>query len=99
MTNDLGAGHLSSVIRHPDKKNGARMSNRPWLAAYPQGVPTDIDTSAYGSLVQLMEESFQKYAARPAYVFLGKEFSYGQVDSLSRAFAAYLQGLGLVKGD
>lgn len=75
------------------------MSNRPWLGAYPQGVPPDIDPNQYGSLVQLMEESFQKYAARPAYSFMGKEVTYGETDSLSRAFAAYLQGLGLVKGD
>lgn len=72
---------------------------RPWLAAYPEGVPADIDPTQYGSLVQLMEESFTRYAARPAYVFMGKEVSYGETDSLSRAFAAYLQGLGLAKGD
>jgi len=75
------------------------MSNRPWLAAYPQGVPADIDAAQYASLVQLMEESFQKFAARTAYVFMGKEVSFGETDSLSRAFAAYLQGLGLAKGD
>jgi long-chain acyl-CoA synthetase len=75
------------------------MNNRPWLAAYPEGVPADIDASQYVSLVQLMEESFQKFAARPAYVFMGKELSFGETDSLSRAFAAYLQGLGLAKGD
>jgi long-chain acyl-CoA synthetase len=75
------------------------MNNRPWLSAYPQGVPADVDAGQYGSLVQLMEESFQKYAARPAYAFMGKEVSYGETDSLSRAFAAYLQGLGLAKGD
>src|SRR5215218_8787223 len=75
------------------------MDNRPWLGAYPQGVPADIDPSQYASLVQLMEESFQKYAARTAYVFMGKEVSYGETDALSRAFAAYLQGLGLAKGE
>jgi long-chain acyl-CoA synthetase len=75
------------------------MDTRPWLGAYPQGVPADISAAQYQSLVQLMEESFQKYAARPAYSFMGKEVSYGETDSLSRAFAAYLQGLGLVKGD
>ena len=49
------------------------MSNRPRLAAYSPGVPADTDASQYASLVQLMEESFQKFAARPAYVFMGKE--------------------------
>jgi long-chain acyl-CoA synthetase len=74
-------------------------SDRPWLASYSPGVPADIDPSQYNSLVQLMEESFQQFASRPAYSFMGKEVSYAQTDSLSRAFAAYLQGLGLAKGD
>jgi long-chain acyl-CoA synthetase len=74
-------------------------SDRPWLASYSPGVPADIDPSQYNSLVQLMEESFQQFAKQPAYTFMGKEVSYAQTDSLSRAFAAYLQGLGLAKGD
>ena len=72
---------------------------RPWLAAYPPGVPADIDPSQYTSLVQLMEESFQKYADRTAYSFMGKDIRFAEVDAASRAFAAYLQGLGLAKGD
>ncbi len=74
-------------------------ADRPWLGVYPAGVPADIDVAQYPSLVHLMEESFQKYASRPAYSFMGKELSFAQADSLSQAFAAYLQGLGLVKGD
>jgi long-chain acyl-CoA synthetase len=77
----------------------AANSDRPWLSSYSPGVPADIDPSQYASLVQLMEEAFTKYAARPAYSFMGKEQTFGQTDSLSRALAAYLQGLGLVKGD
>ncbi|WP_341909488.1 long-chain-fatty-acid--CoA ligase [Polaromonas sp. YR568] len=72
---------------------------RPWLSAYPPGVPTDIDASQYASLVALMEESFAKNASAVAYSFMGREVTFGQTDSLSQAFAAYLQGLGLVKGD
>jgi long-chain acyl-CoA synthetase len=75
------------------------MTDRIWLKSYPQGVPADINTSQYTSLVTLMEESFQKYASRVAYNFMGKDVTYAQTDSLSQAFAAYLQGLGLVKGD
>jgi long-chain acyl-CoA synthetase len=75
------------------------MRDRPWLAAYPQGVPADINPSQYSSLVGLMEESFQKYANRTAYSFKGKNVSFAQTDSLSQAFAAYLQSLGLVQGD
>jgi long-chain acyl-CoA synthetase len=75
------------------------MTDRPWLGSYPQGVPADIDPSQYLSLVALMEESFAKYADRTAYSFMGKDVSYGETDKLSRAFAAYLQGLALAKGD
>ncbi|PIF76267.1 long-chain acyl-CoA synthetase [Variovorax sp. 54] len=75
------------------------MTERPWLSSYPQGVPADIDASHYPSLVALMEESFTKYADRTAYSFMGKDVSYGETDKLSKAFATYLQGLGLVKGD
>ncbi|BEP63907.1 long-chain fatty acid--CoA ligase [Variovorax sp. V213] len=75
------------------------MTDRPWLGSYPQGVPADIDPSQYPSLVALMEESFTKYADRTAYSFMGKDVSYRETDKLSKAFAAYLQGLGLVKGD
>ena len=75
------------------------MTDRPWLGSYPQGVPADIDASRYPSLVALMEESFTKYADRTAYSFMGKDVSYADVDHQSRAFAGYLQGLGLVKGD
>jgi long-chain acyl-CoA synthetase len=74
-------------------------SNRPWLASYPAGVPADVDPSPYASLVQLMEESFRQYGERTAYSFLGKDIRYADTDALSRAFAAYLQGLGLAKGE
>ena len=73
--------------------------DRPWLKAYPPGVPTDIDASQYPSLVALMEESFKKHGSRVAYSFMGKDVTFGQTDSLSLAFGAYLQSLGLAKGD
>jgi long-chain acyl-CoA synthetase len=75
------------------------MTDRPWLSSYPQGVPADIDASQYPSLVALMEESFTKYADRTAYSFMGKDISYAETDRQSKAFAGYLQSLGLAKGD
>ncbi|MGX5663472.1 long-chain-fatty-acid--CoA ligase [Diaphorobacter nitroreducens] len=75
------------------------MTDRPWLGAYPQGVPADIDPMQYTSLVELMEQAFRDYADRTAYSFMGKETSYRETDALSRQFAAYLQSLGLVRGD
>ena len=72
---------------------------RVWLRSYPTGVPADIDSDQYPSLVALMEESFARYADRTAYSFMGKNISYRQTDDDSLALAAYLQSLGLTKGD
>ena len=75
------------------------MTDRPWLSSYPAGVPADIDASQYPSLVALIEESFGRYADRVAYSFMGKDVSYAETDQASRKLAAYLQSLGLAKGD
>jgi long-chain acyl-CoA synthetase len=74
-------------------------TGRPWLSAYPDGVPADVDETQYTSLVALMEESFSKYAERVAYSFMGKDVTFAQTDKLSQALAVYLQSLGLAKGD
>ncbi len=70
-----------------------------WLKQYPAGVPAEIDVAQYASLVALLEESFRKYRDLPAYRFMGKVVTFAQVDDASRALAAYLQSLGLDKGD
>jgi long-chain acyl-CoA synthetase len=72
---------------------------RIWLSSYPEGVPAEIDASQYDSLVSLMEESFSKYADRTAYSFMGQNIGYQETDAKSQAFAAYLQSLGLEKGE
>jgi long-chain acyl-CoA synthetase len=75
------------------------MTDRIWLKTYPEGVPADIDVNRYASVVDLMEESFKKYASASAYSFMGTEMTYGEVDELSQTFGTYLQSLGLVRGD
>ncbi|MFD1894238.1 long-chain-fatty-acid--CoA ligase [Ottowia beijingensis] len=75
------------------------MTERIWLADYPAGVPADIDPSQYPSLEALLENSFKQYADRTAYSFMGKDISYAETDAQSRALAAYLQSLGLARGD
>jgi long-chain acyl-CoA synthetase len=93
-------GRMTAPLIPDIPMNTATLSaDRPWLKAYPAGVPADIDTSAYSSLVALMEESFARHGSRTAYSFLGKDVSFAETDRLSLAFANYLQGLGLTKGD
>ena len=71
---------------------------RLWLRQYPPGVPADIDTSRCPSLVAMFEEGFNTFAAREACVCMGKSLSYGELDEISRAFAAWLQSRGLKRG-
>ena len=68
---------------------------RIWLKQYPPGMPTEIDASQYPSLVTLLEESFAKYSDRKAFICMDKAITYGELDTMSRDFAAYLQGTGL----
>ena len=75
------------------------MTDRTWLESYPPGVPADIDPTHYPSLVALMDEAFHQYAPRVAYSFMGRDITFAETEALSRALAAYLQGLGLSKGD
>lgn len=72
--------------------------DRPWLAAYPPGVPADIDPAIFPSLVDMIEATFQQYPTREAFVSMGRSLSYAILDEQSAQFAAYLQSLGLVKG-
>jgi len=69
-----------------------------WLKSYPEGVPHDIDVSAYQSLTQLLEESFRKNASRPFSVCMESWMSYGELDRLSAALGAWLQAKGLEPG-
>ncbi len=69
-----------------------------WLNAYPAGVPADIDPNQYRSLVHLLEESFQQYGPRKAYVCMGHSISYAQLDAYSRQLGAWLQSRGLKQG-
>jgi long-chain acyl-CoA synthetase len=69
-----------------------------WLKSYPDNVPAEIDPDQYRSLVQLLEESFQKFADRNAYVCMDKFLTYAELDDYSRRAAAWLQSRGMQKG-
>jgi long-chain acyl-CoA synthetase len=71
---------------------------RIWLDSYPPGVPALIDPSKYSSLVAMFEESFAKFRDRKAFICMDKVITYSELDEMSRAFAAWLQGKGLTPG-
>jgi long-chain acyl-CoA synthetase len=72
---------------------------KPWLKNYPAGVPANINADQYPNLAAFIETNLAKHKDCPAYHFMGKELSYGQIDKMSASFGAYLQSRGLKKGD
>ena len=77
------------------------MHAQPWLATYREnGIPATINADAYPSVVHMLEAAMTQYADKPAFRSFGQTLSYGEVDRLSSAFAAWLQHhLGVKKGD
>jgi long-chain acyl-CoA synthetase len=75
------------------------MKDFPWIRNYPEGVPAEIHLYDYHSLVDLFEQSCKQFADRVAFENMGATLTYAQVDKLSLDFAAYLQSIGLQKGD
>lgn len=72
---------------------------KPWLQHYPAGIPANIDSTQYNTVIQMVEESFVKYANQPAFIFMGKSMTFKELDEKSLAFGAYLRSRGLEPGD
>jgi long-chain acyl-CoA synthetase len=70
-----------------------------WLQSYPQGVPAEISIDHVPSLVALFEQACTSYTDKVAYLSMGKEMSYAQLDEATQAFAGWLQALGIKPGE
>ncbi len=71
-----------------------------WLKSYPQGIPAEIDPESYSSVAEIFSEACERFPNRVAYTNFGRDLTFGQLDSMSRAFAAWIQKEAhLVKGD
>ncbi|NTF85979.1 long-chain fatty acid--CoA ligase [Agrobacterium rhizogenes] len=73
--------------------------NKIWLTSYPDMVPADLPPLEHASLAELLEESCARYADRPAFTSMGKSITYRDLDIQTRKIGAWLQSLGLQKGD
>lgn len=58
---------------------------------YPREVPKSLNLSEYTSVVDVLNQSIERFRDRPAFSCLGRTITYGELDRLTRAFAAYLQ--------
>jgi long-chain acyl-CoA synthetase len=88
-----------SASRQNRRSNLGVWMEKIWLKHYPGGVPAQVRTDLYPSLLALLDAAFAKHAALPACKFMGRSHSFAEIDAQARALASYLQGLGLQRGD
>ncbi|GAB3023064.1 long-chain-fatty-acid--CoA ligase FadD [Bowmanella dokdonensis] len=70
-----------------------------WLEHYPSNIPAEIDADHYASILDIFEQSVEKFADKVAFINMGHEMTYRELDQYTRQFAAYLQSMQLKKGD
>ncbi|MEM0976598.1 MAG: AMP-binding protein [Pseudomonadota bacterium] len=81
------------------------MAKRPWTAFYEPGTRTEIETSAYRNLGDLIGSVAETFGKAPAFTCclpngMNGTLSFAQVDEMSDAFAVYLREVaGLKAGD
>ena len=83
----------------------AQMTNRPWLAHYPENVDHELATAPFATLPELVRAAGGSYADTKAFTQcmpngMNGSLTYRQVDDLSDDFAAYLREVvGVKQGD
>ena len=76
------------------------MSDYPWFASYPEGIPHNINPDRFPSLPGMLDETAQRFPNHVGYSNMGVGLSYSKTVELSKSLAAYLQNLeGMKPGD
>ena len=73
-------------------------SHEPWLAHYAHGCDWRLQLAPL-SLPDMFAQTALAYPARPLVDFLGREYSYAALYREAQAFAAWLQNIGIARGD
>jgi long-chain acyl-CoA synthetase len=94
------AGFAQGAEKMNANVQGQATATKPWLKSYPSGVPESINPAQYRSVVEVIDESCQRFADGAAFSSMGRTITYAEYELLSRRFAAYLQNVAqLKKGD
>lgn len=74
------------------------IGEKPWLSQYPPEIPASLDLKEE-TVQNYLKQTAEKFPDKVAIHFMGKEFTYKQVFRYAKKMAAYLQSLGIEKGD
>lgn len=75
------------------------MHEKIWLKNYPSNIPAEINDELYPNLTTFIDQTLKRGGDRVAFISMGKNLTYRQLDAMSRDFAAYLVSIGLKQGD
>jgi len=75
------------------------IKNRIWKDHLPEGITLNIDIPEDISLINLFETGAKEYENKIANNYFGREFTFKEMDNLTRRFARGLLKLGVKKGD
>lgn len=87
-----------SPSRHDDVVDGKSQPVQPWIALYPEGVPTQI-TAPKRTLVEAWDRRVQADPDAPALIYFDSVFSARRTDEMADALAAALEDRGVARGD
>ena len=73
-------------------------SEKPWLKNYDENVPATLEYEEK-TFAEKFQETVEKYADKVAIIYVGREFTYRELDELSNQLAAYLIKSGLKPDD
>jgi len=73
------------------------MADRPWLQHYPQDVDWNFAVKP-APIPCLLDEAAAEFGALPYIDFLGRRFTYGEIDAMASRAARGFQALGVKKG-
>lgn len=73
---------------------------RIWMKSWPKGVSTTLQYRlGEKPLHEYVQANAAQFPGKAAYIFYGREVTWGELDESIKRFANYLAGIGVVKGD
>jgi long-chain acyl-CoA synthetase len=80
-----------------DRHAGLDPASMPWVHSYPDGVRWDAPLPA-SHLSSLFDRAAERWAGQPALEFMGRVFSYAELQALIERCAGGLRALGVMPG-
>ncbi len=97
-TGTTGRAKGGSASEPSPETEATQQPSKPWLKSYPKNMAAEIGALPANSIGELLVKACKQHAGRTAFVSMGTNLSYAQLERRSAALAAWLQSRGIRKG-